>query len=378
MPNVPTYLKSSYKSLSKADRELLKSPEFTGQLLAQLGTSGVVVLNRVGSIIYCNERALRLLKTTGPKLHGKSFSIALKLKNERGVELREKQRPDWLSLHKRGYHQIMPFFSYLHRPGHAAVQVVIKAIQIKQAGKIAGAVIQIRDAQRKLNVDEMKTLFVSFAAHQLKTPSSIVKGFLELMLRGRKSAYPTSQWDNLLSAYESNENLIALSKSLLNLTRLEGGLIEPKLQKFDTKEILQSKIDSHRTLIGVKSLEIKFNSRGSKFIFETDQTFFSEIFEVLLSNALKHAPKSSVLRIELAVRPSEITVHVIDEGPGMNAEQQSRLFISTGELNAEQNSHGIGLLMAKKYLDLLDGTVGVRSKEGKGSDFFFTIPKPIQ
>ncbi len=222
----------------------------------------------------------------------------------------------------------------------------------------------------------MKSLFVSFAAHQLKTPSSVVKGFLELMMRQGEAAYSPEQWHFLTSAFESNEQLITVSKTLLNMARLEGGLIEPKVLEFDPSRSLQSKIASLAPLYKTKRVNINLNASGDEDLhLRNDETFFLEIFGILLGNAIKHSPIGGEITVSCSLTPAHCEVHVTDNGPGIPEEVRSKLFTTEQEASAEENSHGLGLYMAKKYIALLNGTIGLADgSSSSGSDFYFTIP----
>jgi NtrC-family two-component system sensor histidine kinase KinB len=256
------------------------------------------------------------------------------------------------------------------------VSVAVRALQIKNGNKISGAVVELREVKRVLNVGEMKSLFVSFAAHQLKTPSSIVKGFLELMMREGKEAYQPQQWHNLQSAFEANENLISLSKTLLNLTRLEGGLIEPKIAPFNPHAVLQNKIKTHHLLLKVRGIKAEIPQPKQPVSFHSDEVFFSEICDILLSNALKHAPVESTITITCTVNNNELRAEVRDQGPGVPKERQATLFNSAVASDPDHNAHGLGLLMARKYVSLLGGSIGLVPGTRQGAAFYFIIPRP--
>ncbi len=354
--------------------EFLSRPAFIDAFLEQVGQTGILVTDSSGIVHYANKRAIRLLGAPGKKIVGTSVQT-IQLFDERGQHMEEKRTPIWGVFHNKRYKQVTPFFCY-YKQDAKPVSIALKATQVLEEKKLAGAVIEIREATRKLNIDEMKTLFLSFAAHQLKTPSSIVRGFLELLIREGKKSFKPEQWDNILSAFEANDQLIRLSKTLLNLTKLEGGMIEPSLSSFNIKEIVEQKIAANRLMLQYKGIVAAFNS--SKIVsFETDSVFFSELFEILFSNAIKYAPEGSTITVQLKITPEQLRLEVADQGEGLTSQQQNELFTTAQKANPYDNSHGLGLLMAQKYLALLGGSIGVSSKKGQGSSFYFTIPAPI-
>ncbi len=357
---------------------MINDPQFAAELLERLGQAATLVLASSGKVIFVSKRALRLLKSTEKKITGQDFFLKIKLVDDKNQPLLERKHPVWQALQRKPYSQMTPFFCRLIPGGKAeTLSVAVRALQIRQKGKLQGVVVELRETKRLLNVGEMKSLFVSFAAHQLKTPSSIVKGFLELMLRQGERSYTSEQWHNLQSAFEANENLISLSKTLLNLTRLEGGLIEPKIAHFNPHAVLERKIASHKPLLHVKQMDVKLVAAGQATSFPSDETFFLEISDILLSNALKHSPPGSVITIKCTANSAELRVEVHDQGPGIPLEQQKKLFNAAATADGENNHHGLGLLMAKKYVSLLGGNIGLVPGIKRGAAFFFTIPKPL-
>jgi len=356
---------------------LLEDPGLYKLLLERLGQAATLVLDNKATILYSSERAERLLGISAKKLAGHNFFDTVILTDQKGELLPERKRPAWQALHTHNYTQVTPFFCYLKRKGKKElVPVAVRALQIAKGRTVRGAIMEVREIKRVLNAGEMKSLFVSFAAHQLKTPSSIVKGFLELMLREGPKAYQPQQWHNLQSAFEANENLIALSKVLLNLTRLEGGLIEPKISPFNPHTVLESKISTHGPLLNMRGIQVNLASNNPMAIFHSDEMFFSQVYEILLGNALKHTPDNSVITVNCRVGKNELRVEVRDEGPGVPPEVRKKLFRTAAETDPEDNSHGLGLLMAKKYISLLQGNIGLKPSP-KGATFFFVIPRPI-
>ncbi len=157
---------------------------------------------------------------------------------------------------------------------------------------------------------------------------------------------------------------------------MQGGLIEPKLAPFNPHHIIAAKIKNHELLLKIKQLRVQHETLGRSSSFTSDETFFSEIFEILLSNAMKYSPTGRTIVVRSRISPQEVMVEVMDEGPGISPEDQEKLFVGASDVDPGQNSHGLGLMMGEKYISLIGGTLGLRPKT-KGSVFFFTIPKPV-
>lgn len=352
--------------------------DFAKTLLERMGgNSATVVIDSEGICVFANSHVHNVLNQTPEDLHQKSFADALTILTLEGDVVLPEKHPVMRALESREFVQTTPFFCKLP---DSEETFALTTIPIHNAGgKTDFVVVQIRKAKREVQVGEMKSLFVSFAAHQLKTPSSVVKGFLELMLRQGESAYSKDQWHFLTSAFESNENLIVVSKTLLNMARLEGGLIEPDIRSFDPHATLHAKIASYASVYEAKKLKITLAGvdSDSELNLNSDESFFTEVFGILLGNAIKHSPNESEILVTYTLLKDKCEVHVIDQGSGIAPAIREKLFKKGQDTSDEdENSHGLGLFMAKKYISLLGGTIGLaeRDAEATGSDFYFSVP----
>lgn len=352
--------------------------QFVRDLLEKIGgNSATLVLNNAGECVFASSVVKTVLNVEPSDLVGKVFVDVVPLYTLEPKLVEEHHNPIAKSVKQKNFVQSTPFFCKLSNDPDAGT-LALTSIQLMDGEKINAVVIQIRKAKREVDVGEMKTLFLSFAAHQLKTPSSIVKGFLELMMRQGEAAYSKEQWHFLTSAFESNENLIAVSKTLLNMTRLEGGLIEPNINAFDPSRALQGKVASFAALYKTKRLSINFSvsQEENTNTLRSDESFFLEVFGIILGNAIKHSPIGANITVSCILNDTHCEVHVIDEGPGIPTATKDQLFKFKQDSSEEENSHGLGLYMAKKYITLLGGTLGVADSEF-GSDFYYTVPNAV-
>jgi signal transduction histidine kinase len=353
--------------------------DFTQTLLERMGgNSATFVVGQDGNCVFTSSNAATILSQDADSIVGKDFADAIVLLTLDGSSIAAEKHPVLRSLHSPDFLQTTPFFCrLLDRP--ATDTFAVSTIPVVKNRKTEHVIVQIRKAKREVDLGEMKTLFVSFAAHQLKTPSSVVKGFLELMIRQGENAYSADQWHFLTSAFESNENLIAVSKTLLNMARLEGGLIEPDIRTFDPITALKAKISSYGALYSVKQInvEVAVAEDSDAEELKSDESFFTEIFGILLGNAIKHSPAESVIKVVCTLGKTSCEVHVIDNGPGIPDAVKQKLFKKGQDTTEDENSHGLGLYMAKKYISLLGGDIGLSDNgdlEKGGSDFYFSVP----
>lgn len=342
-------------------------------LLERNSDSPIILVNNKARIVYVSRRALELLGKKPDRLYDQAFFDAIKLTVKNGQELIS-EHPLKKVLYE-GFIQTVPYFcQYRLEQDNKEFTCALLATAIAgDSHKPVGAVVTLRRAERQVEMSEMKNLFVSFAAHQLKTPSSIVRGFLELLIREGKQKYSDNQWQNLVSAYESNEQLIEVSKTLLNLARLEGGLVAPFIKEFEPLLTIRSKARMHEPLARAKNVKIEVvaNEVG---ILSSDEQLIAEIFEVLLSNALRFTGDGTLITVIVEVTEMGLRIEVCDQGSGVPELIASKLFSAQVTSYGTSKNHGLGLRLARLYVALLKGDIGYKPNKEKGSCFYFTIP----
>ncbi|GEM_PF-2482098 len=349
------------------------SPLLLDAFLERWGSSAVLVANQQSTVLYASNRLLSLLGSNSKGVVGKPLSQVLWFEDASGVALSEEKLPFTLALRHPGFAEVVPYFCYLRTVADKRLHVALRMVWVELGKQAKQCIIGIREVKRDLDINETKTLFASFAAHQLKTPSGIVKGFLELLLRDGEKNFKPGQWENLLSAYEANERLIRRSRTLLNVTKLEGGMLQVKLAHFKPLERIEQVLSTYGTLLRYRQIQVKIMSKENRECY-TDPEIFLEIFDILFNNAIKYSRTGSSITIKCKTTDSLLQFSVTDQGPGMSVAASRQLFKIAQSGAHEHNSHGLGLYMAKKYLALVKGSIEVESKLEKGTTFSVTFP----
>lgn len=369
----------SKKIVATADRaDLMHSPELTTMLLDGFNLSGIIVLDADRAVVYVSPKASQALEVVAEDLLGKNFTEAVPLLDSRGDVIPEERRPSFRALSGTSVQATLFFCQYRIPATGVLISLAVRAAAIRRTETVIGAVVELRRAQPQLDVGGMKSMFTAFAAHQLKTPSSIVKGFLELMIRQGKRAYKDEQWNFLMSAFDANERLIRLSRTLLNITRLEGGMVELALARTDIRTLLKERIKNY-TVGTVGRVRITAAYTGDVTNVLTDGTFVAEIVDVLLNNAYKVAPEGSTIAVSAhaTAEAGVLEIVVADEGPGFPPEILAKL---RGPLAMHQpqsgvaGGNGLGLYMARKYAALLNGDIQAENLLPRGSKVTVRIP----
>lgn len=219
---------------------------------------------------------------------------------------------------------------------------------------------------------ESQTRFSSDAAHELKTPLSVMQSEIEVGLRDT-SATKASQREVLESTLDEVYRMRTLTDRLLLLARndtLERSAV-------NTNDIAVEVLNRAIPLASSKKITIE-NNIGSHLVC-ADKDSLVDVLGILIENAIKYSPQNSVVTLRSMKHERTVDIQVIDEGIGIREEDQGKIFdrfyradISRSKQNVE--GHGLGLSIARRLMELQQGTVTVKSSEGQGSTFTITLP----
>lgn len=225
-----------------------------------------------------------------------------------------------------------------------------------------------KQAERK------KDEFISIASHELKTPLTSVKGYVQLLERSiDKGDVPTLK-KHLLKAKIQLEKLNELITDLLDISKIESGKLKFNKQPF----MMDALLDSVTDIIHQSNPEFKIIKTGTaKREICADEMRIEQVIINFLTNAIKYSPGTSEIHIKVEERGEHIYVGVKDFGIGINADQQKNVFekfYRVEETAIHFQGLGIGLYISAEIIRRHNGEVGVQSIPGEGSEFYFSIP----
>jgi signal transduction histidine kinase len=242
---------------------------------------------------------------------------------------------------------------------------------------------EIEDKSRQIEAaNQHKSEFLANMSHELRTPLNAIIGFSEVLqekLFGELNEKQAEYTDDILT---SGRHLLSLINEILDLSKVEAGRMELELATFD----LPLAIDNARTFVRERAtrhgitLDVKIDERLGDFV--GDERKIKQILLNLLSNAVKFTPEGGRIHINAQQVNGSVEISVSDTGIGIAPEDQPRIFEEfrqVGSDNAKKiEGTGLGLTLAKKFVELHGGRIWVTSAPGKGSTFSFALPqKPI-
>lgn len=246
----------------------------------------------------------------------------------------------------------------------------------EETQKLAFELKEANEALQMLN--QAKTEFISIASHQLRTPLSIVKGYLSMVLDGDYGSVRKGLAKILEKVYSSNERLINLVNELLNISRIESGKLEYHFEPVKLEEIAEDLVEGFKIKAEAKKLELRFDCPKNLPKVNADSQKIKEVISNLLDNAVKYTEKGWIA-VRLAYENKQMICSVADSGLGIKPSEKEKIFekFTRGQSSQPTSSHGlgIGLYVCKKFIEGHGGKIWAESDGiGKGSKFSFSLP----
>ncbi|RBQ11297.1 PAS domain S-box protein [Pedobacter miscanthi] len=239
-------------------------------------------------------------------------------------------------------------------------------------GEVVGLSKIARDITDKKLVDQKKDEFVGFISHELKTPLTSLKSYLQI---AEKKITDTNflklALERATLQAKKMENMIG---SFLHLSRIEGGHIRIEKSSFNIAELIDETITDAQIASPVH--QISHRSAGEINVL-ADREKISMVLTNLISNAQKYSPKGGQITISCTQTDKQVQISVSDEGMGISPSDQKRLFQKFARVESEQTKHisgfGIGLYLVSTILERHGSSISLESEEGKGSRFSFIL-----
>ena len=244
------------------------------------------------------------------------------------------------------------------------------------AGRTLGLTLTLRDVTQERQVAQMKTDFVSFVTHQLRTPLAGIKWMLELAQQAPALSDEPASY--VQDARQAAERLIGLVNDLLDVSRLESGKLKIAPQAIDVGELTRSVLDDLVTLVREKGHRLSVEGADSVPTVTADPQLLRQVVLNLTSNAIKYTPPGGAVVIRMELENGAVRWAIEDSGIGIPRASQARLFEKFFRADnvqmVETEGTGLGLYIVRLILEKFSGQVWCESEEGKGSTFIFTLP----
>lgn len=284
---------------------------------------------------------------------------------------------DWKVLQNNLWDKNSSSFSLetcLRKKDGSVIECQVTSILFQDKGETLGYTI-IEDITEQNKLRNQKEDFISVASHELKTPLTSIKATLQVAIRilDKKPAI-TDKVIELIRKTEVNAvKLGNLVVNLLDATKINQGQLSLNKTEFKVSELIEKccthiRMEEIHSIVQTGDLSLEVSA---------DQEKIDQVLVNLVNNAVKYAPQSKEITIHIQGLESEVKVSVIDKGPGISAENLSKLFNRYFRVNKSDGSGsglGLGLYISSEIVKRHGGRMGVESELGEGSTFWFTVP----
>ena len=294
--------------------------------------------------------------------------------------------PDWLVVELENKSEAQPAADPATQ---LTVQELLQEREITYRNLLA-AYLKLQEVNRQ------KTVFLASAAHELKTPLAVIKGYYDLLLAGSLGRLTDKQRDILEESKDSCERLVRLVSMFLNYSALESGKLVLQLRENDLRDCLDELSKRWTEAFQRKAVKLDVSIDPSIPVFRFDYQKVQQAAANLLDNSLKHTPTGGGVTLRAAPhfwerrvaalapveerrrfrlpRPNSVEVSVSDSGPGIAAEHHQEIFEDFVRVDRNTSGMGLGLAIAKRLIQAHRGKIWVESESPSGSKFTFLLP----
>jgi PAS domain S-box-containing protein len=370
--------------MATKDPELAKLEEDRSRdeaILTSIG-DGLFVVDLGGNVVLTNRAFENMLGWKLSEIRGKSFVEMIPAEDENGNLITPKLRPISTAI-KSGQEiaQSKPEQGYyLVRKDKSRFPIAYKVTLVKLDGKTIGAVGVFRDVTEEIKTSRAKTEFIAVASHQLRTPLGITKWYLETLKQDDyfKRA-PDEFRAGVEEIYKNNERVLTLVRNLLSVSRIDQGQVGDDPQPTNVARLVEDILKEMAIVAKSKNITLQLTTKPSHLPpMYIDPLRLHETIENVIINAIDYNTPSGKVNIKIENTSQELRIRIQDTGIGMSAKDQEQLFTkffrSAGGSEHKAGGSGLGLYVAKSYVDKWGGRIIVESKVGKGSTFTIALP----
>ena len=263
---------------------------------------------------------------------------------------------------------------------NAKLHTEIMELNLGLEKKVEDRTQELEQANIKLRkADQLKSEFLANMSHELRTPLNAIIGFAEILRDGLCGKLNEEQMASVLDIHESGKHLLQMINDILDLSKVEAGKMELRLEEFLLSEAVDNVLSIVRDMLNRKRLHLQVSVQDNMPYINADQVKFKQIMYNLLSNAVKFTPENGSVTISVSFDKDEFLVSVEDTGIGIAPENHETIFDEFRQLDSSRSRKyegtGLGLALTRRLVELHGGSIWVESEGlGKGAKFLFTLP----
>jgi len=340
---------------------------------------GVLTFDRDKKVISFNKAAERITGIKSADAIGNNLKSVLVLRPEEG---RDGGDMEQTSVDDYTSELSLKWEGYLTTPDGkerfiSAIPTPLKGI----TGKIEGGILVIRDFSREKEVEQLKSDFVSYVSHELRSPLTSIKGYTTMLIH-HGSRFDDARKEEFLQIINNEiDRLARLIRNLLDLSKIESGKFDINKVKISIPVLAERVINTHKITSAEHTLEYTFSEDFPQVYADSDQ--IEQALNNLVSNGIKYSPHGGKVNIGGEFTGEKVIIYVEDEGPGIAPEKADKIFEKfyriTGPGGTKIVGTGLGLFITRSIINAHGGHIWVEKKtNGQGSKFCFSLPYNVQ
>lgn len=251
---------------------------------------------------------------------------------------------------------------------------------IDRAGRNVGTITVLHDITALKRMDQIKSEFVSMVSHEIRSPLNSVLAQMKIILDGLAGEVTAKQQEILVRASEKVKSLVCLSSELLDLARIESGLISQEKEQLNLADILEDQVAFHAAKAQAKNIALTLEPLPKLAPVFADRRNMEEVFSNLISNAISYTPEGGKVTVSAAMDDGYLRASVADNGIGMAPDDLGHIFNRFYRIKNDKTRFiigtGLGLAIVKSIVEAHNGFVRVESEPDHGSTFHVYIPCP--
>jgi PAS domain S-box-containing protein len=340
---------------------------------------GVIMVDRAGSIVEMNTSASAMLGLPMSEVVGNNiekvmpFSCRHELRTGKGHPIERALRTG------KPFRADTNAHMNIVRQDATLLPVSIIVTPLLEGRRLLGAVIVFQDMTEERRADYIKSEFISLASHQLRTPLSTIRWYLEILSDEKNKTLTTIQRESLKEMQFASQRMSNLIDTLLSASRLEGGAINPKAKRVNIAALLRDITEELQSLSKDAKISCDIRIPQKACMVSIDPVLLHVIMQNLFSNAVKYSRQGDTVTIGFKQTARQIKITVADTGIGIPQGEQKRvferLFRARNAVAIDTDGSGLGLYIAKMILEIMGGSITFKSKENEGTTFTITLPR---
>jgi PAS domain S-box-containing protein len=243
---------------------------------------------------------------------------------------------------------------------------------------VTGFLGVIEDITVRKEVEKLKSEFTAVVSHELRTPLTSIRGSLGLILGALSSSLQPKVKELLEIAQSNCERLVLLVNDILDIEKFSAGQMRFEFRTVPLADLVRQAVDANEGYARKFQVHIELRPIDPGCDVSVDPDRFIQVMANLLSNAAKYSPQGGAVRVQAEMRGDHVRISVRDDGPGIPESFRERIFEKFSQADAsttrEKGGTGLGLHIAKRFVEHMQGRIGFESEAGRGSTFWIELP----